>query len=76
MNNFNTAYAIFCGLHFTPITRLKLTWDKLGKKYAHRLRKLDKLFGLQANYKVSECVYMFDYPIAAFIKTLAPFERG
>jgi hypothetical protein len=42
-NNFNTSYAIFCGLNLAAISRLKQTQEKVSKKSAAALKDIEKV---------------------------------
>jgi len=38
LNNFNTVFAIYAGLHNSAVTRLAKTWNKMGKKECKKLK--------------------------------------
>ena len=50
MNNFHSCYAIYCALHTASLQRLKLTWEKVPKKYTNILKDLSVLFDQRQNY--------------------------
>jgi len=40
LNSFNTVFAILAGLNNTAISRLKLTWERVPRKYMRRFKEL------------------------------------
>eukprot|EP01087_Luapelamoeba_hula_P011925 TRINITY_DN3309_c0_g1_i1.p1 TRINITY_DN3309_c0_g1~~TRINITY_DN3309_c0_g1_i1.p1 ORF type:complete len:698 (-),score=87.63 TRINITY_DN3309_c0_g1_i1:98-2191(-) len=51
LNSFNSLFGILGGLNSTPITRLKLTWEKVPRKETSEFKKLMKLIHTDGNYQ-------------------------
>ena len=49
-NNFNTSYSIVAGLELSPVSRLKLTWEKLPRKTQLIWTELKALFDINDNH--------------------------
>ncbi|KAJ1655231.1 hypothetical protein IWQ61_004985 [Dispira simplex] len=50
LNNLNTLIAVACGLSYSAITRLNLTWKQLAVKYSTLIKSLNQLTDTDRNF--------------------------
>ncbi len=51
LNNFNTAFAIVCGLSQAAVANLHVSWGKVTNKWMQRFRHLDEIFDAGHNHR-------------------------
>ncbi|MDP2434373.1 MAG: guanine nucleotide exchange factor [archaeon] len=57
LRNFNTCFAILAGLGSASISRLRHTWDSLGKKVSSQYKKLLNTFEMSNNFTAYRTAY-------------------
>lgn len=80
LNNFNTAFALVCGLSQAAIVRLRLSWGKVTSKWMRRFEHMTKLFDSGHNHRCyREVLSKSTLPIIPYVayyaKTLVAIEE-